>query len=190
MRLSRAGLVGLALISLAMAGLPGLTGCGSSGGSSNNNASTPLSTGTLPQACSGQSLIGIDPAHNLAFVAIYALDAAHNAQLAVVDLTVGAANPVVDTVSLVGSVEPISVVYNPNNRTMLAEARHPANRVHIYEISTSEVVVESSIVATGLTDSGMSGGTVEDFKHNRAIVAGDTALGLPAVMEPGFDSEP
>jgi hypothetical protein len=176
MRLSRTSFVGLVLITLAMAGLPGLTGCG--GGSSNNNASTPLSPSTLPQACSGQSLIGIDPGHNIAFIAIYALDAAHNAQLAVVDLTVGAASPIIATVSLVGSEEPISVVYNPSNQTMLAEARDPANRVHIYEISTSEVQVEGSIVATGLTDSGMSGGMVEDFKRNRAIVGGDTVLGL------------
>ena len=82
----------------------------------------------FPQACSGQSLIAIDPVHNLGYVAIYQLDGSGNAQLAVVDLTVGAGNPVLKTISLIGSVQPISEVYNPNGPSILAEARDAAQR--------------------------------------------------------------
>ena len=104
---------------------------------SDNNSPSAAPTPTpvpFPQACSGQSLIAIDPVHNVGYVAIYQLDGSGNAQLAVVDLTVGAGNPVLKTISLIGSVQPISEVYNPNGPSILAEARDAGNVVHIYEI--------------------------------------------------------
>jgi hypothetical protein len=149
-------------------------------GSDNNSPSaSPTPTPVpFPQACSGQSLIAIDPIHNVGYVAIYQVDGSGNAQLAVVDLTVGAGNPVLKTISLIGSVQPIAEVYNPNGPSILAEARDGGNVVHIYEIDPATESVVSSIIAAGLSDTGMSGGIVEDFVSNQAIVAGTSDLGI------------
>jgi len=146
-------------------------------------APTPTATPTptpvtFPQACSGQSLVAIDPVRNVGYVAIYQLDASGNAQLAIVDLTVGAVNPVLGTISLTGSVQPVSEVYNPQGPSILAEARDGANQVHIYEIDPATQSVVNSILATGLSHTGMSGGIVEDFVNNQAIVAGTSDLGI------------
>ena len=132
----------------------------------------------FPQACSGQSLVAIDPVRNVGYVAIYQLDPSGNAQLAILDLTVGAANPVLGTISLAGSIQPISAVYNPQGPSILAEARDAANQVHIYEIDPATQSVVSSTLATGLSHTGMSGGMVEDFVTNQAIVAGTSDLGI------------
>src|SRR5258706_11409287 len=88
------------LIMLSMLALQAiaLMACGSDNNSA-SSAPTPTPV-TFPQACSGQSLVAIDPINNVGYVAIYALDQSGNAQLAVVDLTVGAANPVLKTISL------------------------------------------------------------------------------------------
>jgi hypothetical protein len=142
-------------------------------------SATPTPTPvTFPQACSGQSLVAIDPVRNVGYVAIYQLDPGGNAQLAVTDLAVGATNPVLKTISLTGSIQPISEVYNPFGPSILAEARDGANQVHIYEIDPATQSVVNSIVATGLSHSGLSGGIVEDFVNNRAIVAGTSDLGV------------
>ena len=110
---------------------------------------TPVSP-LFSQACSSQTMIGIDPINNIGYVPVYSLDKAGNAQLAVVDLTVGVGSPVLKTVSLVGSVQPISVTYNPFNQTILAQARTVDDRVFIYEINTTTQSVMSTVVATGL----------------------------------------
>ncbi|MGO9057826.1 MAG: hypothetical protein ACLQU2_10650, partial [Candidatus Binataceae bacterium] len=102
------------------------------------------------QACSSQTMIGIDPINNIGYVPVYSLDKAGNAQLAVVDLSVGVASPVLKTVSLGGCVQPISVTYNPFNRTILARARTADDRVFIYEINTTTQSVMNTVVATGL----------------------------------------
>ncbi|MGO9057216.1 MAG: hypothetical protein ACLQU2_07480, partial [Candidatus Binataceae bacterium] len=112
-------------------------------------AATPVSP-LFSQACSSQTMIGIDPINNIGYVPVYSLDKAGNAQLAVVDLTVGVGSPVLKTVSLVGSVQPISVIYNPFNQTILAQARTVDDRVFIYEINTTTQSVMSTVVATGL----------------------------------------
>lgn len=146
-----------------------------------SNAPSAVSAPTpviFPQACSGQSLVAIDPVHNLGYIAIYQLDPSGNAQLAIVDLTVGAVNPVLKTISLTGSVQPVSAVYNPQGPSILAEARDGANQVHIYEIDLATQSVVSSTLATGLSHTGMSGGIVEDFVTNQAIVAGTSDLGI------------
>jgi len=112
-------------------------------------SATPVSP-LFSQACSSQTMIGIDPINNIGYVPVYSLDKAGNAQLAVVDLTVGVDSPVLKTVSLGGSVQPISVTYNPFNRTILAQARTVDDRVFIYEISTTTQSVMHTVVATGL----------------------------------------
>ena len=110
---------------------------------------TPISP-LFSQACSSQTMIGIDPINNIAYVPVYSLDKAGNAQLAVVDLTVGAGSAVLKTISLAGSVQPISVTYNPFNRTMLAQSRTAENQIFIYEINTITHSVVSMVVAAGL----------------------------------------
>ena len=172
----RQPLSGLVLLALAMMQAIALIACGSDNHSP-SAAPTPTPV-TFPQACSGQSLVAIDPVHNVGYVTIYTLDQGGNAQLSIVDLAVGAANPVLKTISLTGSVQPISAVYNPQGPSILAEARDGSNNVHIYEIDPTAQSVVNSIVATGLSDTGMSGGLVEDFINNRAIVAGTSDLGI------------
>jgi hypothetical protein len=95
-------------------------------------------------------MIGIDPINNIGYVPVYSLDKSGYAQLAAVDLTVGAPSPVVKTISLGASVQPISVTYNPFNRTILAQSRTADNQVFIYEISTITQSVMSTVIATGL----------------------------------------
>jgi hypothetical protein len=164
------------LLALAMCQAIALMACGSD---NNSPSASPTPTPVpFPQACSGQSLIAIDPVHNVGYVAIYQLDGSGDAQLAVVDLTVGAGNPVLKTIPLIGSVQPISEVYNPNGPSILAEARDAGNVVHIYEIDPASESVVSSIIAAGLSDTGMSGGMVENFVSNQAIVAGTSDLGI------------
>jgi hypothetical protein len=159
---------------------------------------TPTSTATPtpaptppPSACSGQGLIGIDPDNNVGYVPIYPLDAKGNAQIAVVDLTVGKANPVIKELSLDGTQQPLAVAYNPNNKTMLAEARKSSdNSVTVYEIDTKTQAVINTVVATGLSQDGTGGGIVENAVTNKAFVAGSDDLGIldtstsPPVWDP------
>jgi hypothetical protein len=127
----------------------------------------------LPQACSAQTLIGIDPVNNIAYVPIYSLDRAGNAQLAVVDLTIGTAVPVLKTISLTAAVEPIALAYNPYNQTILADARHADNNVFIYEIDTTTQSVRSVVAATGLVQQ-----------------AGSAVKTRPITLDKGLSSNP
>jgi hypothetical protein len=129
---TRAGVVSVALL---LGGIIGLSACDGE---------------MLPQACSAQTLIGIDPLNNIAYVPVYTLDRANSAQIAVVDLTVGAASPVLKTISLSGAVQPIAIAYNPYNRTMLVDARHNDNTVFIYEIDTTTQSLHSAVAAPGI----------------------------------------
>ena len=123
--------------------------------------SSPTAEAAPPPICSGQTLIAIDPSgagpggpfkDGVGYVPIYALDATGNAQLAVVDLTVGLANPVLRGISLPGSNQPIGLVYNPNNKTVLAEARQSStNAITIYEIDTTTQTLIHSVAAPGLS---------------------------------------
>jgi len=153
---------------------------------------TPIPLAMFPQACSSRTLIGIDPRDNVGYVPVYSLDPRGNAQLAVVDLTVGAAHPLRKLISLEHSVQPVALAYNPLNRTMLAEARRADNRVLIYEIDIARQSVAHVIDATGLLQEPdgfaknvwgpvkiqpVSGGIVVNLASNYAIVAGSAALG-------------
>ena len=160
--------------------------------------STPTSTQTPtpvptppPAACSGQGLIGIDPDNNIGYVPIYPLDSKGNAQLAVVDLTVGKASPVLKEISLTGTQQPMAVAFNPNNKTMLAEGRNSSTTaITVYEIDTTTQSVKNMVVATGLSQDGTGGGIVENATTNKAFVAGQSGLGIldtsksPPVWDP------
>src|SRR5216684_9155929 len=99
---------GLFFASLAAA--LALAACGGEGGGGGTTtASAPIAIPTPPpQACSGQGLIGIDPVNNVGYVPISKTDGSGNAQVAVVDLTVGAASPVLSTISITGSTRSIA----------------------------------------------------------------------------------
>jgi hypothetical protein len=147
----------------------------------------------LPQACSARTLIGIDPYHNVGYVPVYSVDYFGNAQLAVVDLAVGAVRPVLKTISLTGSLQPVGTAYNPVNRTILTDARTTDNHVFIYEINTDDASLSNVVTATGLfqgVEAGpkeiwgsigiqpAAGGIVENIRKNRAIVAGTSTVGI------------
>jgi hypothetical protein len=144
------------------------------------NTQTPTPAPTPPPAaCSGQGLIGIDPNNNVGYVPIYALDSKGNAQLAVVDLTVGKASPVLKELSLTGTQQPMAVAFNPNNKTMLAESRNSTTGdITLYEIDTTAQSIKNMVAATGLTQNGTGGGIVENATTNKAFVAGNSTLGI------------
>jgi hypothetical protein len=156
----------------------GATGDGKSNwtGTYSGNASCPQGLPATPQACSGQQLIFLDPIHNIGYLPIYTLDAAGAAQIAVVDLTVGATNPVIKTISLPGASRVFSTTFNPNNNTMLAEAESPSG-VLIFEIDTATQSV-TSVVPTPPLNPQRFGGILMDPLNNRAFVAGQDRIGI------------
>ena len=123
-----------------------------------------------PGACSGQSLITIDPVNYVGYVPIYTKDTSGNARVAVVNLASGVVGPLI---SLPGAVRVLSTTYNPNNNTMLAEAvtNGIGSSVAVYEISTNTKSLLHKVLAPGLNPpSQVGGGIVEDYLHNRAFV--------------------
>jgi hypothetical protein len=171
---------------VAVGFLTALNGC--SGGSSvaprhHRPRPTPTSTATPlpPAACSGQGLIAIDPVANVGYVPVYTLDGSGNAQLAVVDLTVGAANPVVKEISLVGSDQPLATTYNPNNKTVLALGLlQSSGALTVYEIDTASQAVTNTVAlpTNSITGVPYRGGIVEDITNNRAFIAGASLVGI------------
>jgi hypothetical protein len=144
---------------------------------------TPTSTpGPTPQVCSGQSgagqsLVGIDPINNVGYAPLIALDGSGNAQIQAVDLTVGAASPLLATLILPGASKTISTAYNSNNATMLVETFLKNGGIGVFVIDTATKTVTGPVKATGL-NSGFFGGILEDSIHNRAFVAGQTTIGI------------
>ncbi len=160
--------------------------CGSSNNSGGSSSAPPQGS------CAGQSELFIDPTHNIGYVPIFALDSNGNAQLDVVNLKQGVSNPIIKTLSLPGSNLPVGIGFNPNNHTILEEAASIASGqtsgpVTIYEIDTSSQSVSNTVAATGLIETyhaGLGnptaggGGLVENFKANKAIVAGSQTVGV------------
>ncbi len=176
---NRPRLVGLIALSMGMALALGACG-GDNNGQTVKRAPIPVASPTPapPQACSGQGLIGIDPVNNVGYAPLNDLNPSNNAQLDVVDLTVGAASPLLKTLALPGANSIVSIAYNPNNATMLVETFLTAGGVGVFVIDTAtELVTGASVKATGL-DSGFFGGMLEDFTHNRAFVAGESTIGI------------
>jgi hypothetical protein len=156
--------------------------CPSCGG--HNRVPPPPPSG----ACAGQGLIGLDTVNNVGYVPLSTTDMSGNAQVAVVDLTVGAPTPVIKTLSLVGGSSPEALAYNPANKTILAESLLSAGGVGIFEIDTTTQTVLHEVNATSLDEG--RGGVLQDTKHNRAFVAGITKIGIldtstsPPVWDP------
>jgi hypothetical protein len=167
-------LIGVAGMSLYTAGCDPCASCSST---TKHHRPTPTPT-PAPGACAGQGLIGLDPVNNVGYVPLRRLDVNENAQLAVVNLAVGAANPVITTLSLMGASTPLALAYNPANKTILAEALLSAGGVGIFEIDATTQTVLNEVNATGLDESSFRGGILQDTKHNRAFVAGVSTLGI------------
>ncbi|HYL58799.1 MAG TPA: hypothetical protein VEU51_08000 [Candidatus Acidoferrales bacterium] len=171
-------LIGLAIVLLlAVAAIPTFSACdpcASCGGHHNPPPPPP------PGACAGQGLIGLDPVNNVGYVPLNTTDMSGNAQVAVVNLAVGAPNPVIKTLALnVGGSQgnfPEALAYNPANKTILAESVLTAGGVGIFEIDTNTQTVLHEVDATGLDE--FRGGVLQDFKNNRAFVAGLSTIGI------------
>jgi hypothetical protein len=134
---------------------------------------------TPPAACSGQSLITIDPVHNIGYVPLFTHSANGDAQIEVVDLTIGAPNPLLKTVPLSGSSRVLASTYNPNNNTMLVEAITGGTGITVYVLNTSSPYNVLYQVPTTLTFNGTIGGAIlEDYPHNRAFVGGQLQIGI------------
>jgi hypothetical protein len=91
-------------------------------------AAAPAAIKTLPS----QGLIAIDTIQNVGYVPIYTKDASGNGQIAVVDLTVGVANPIITVVSLPGTPTPIASNFFADNGRVYVLAANGSNlTVHV-----------------------------------------------------------
>ncbi len=181
----RGGWITLAAVAGVTLALAGVSGCGPDSGGGKTPPPPPSN------ACSGQGLIAIDPVANVGYAPIYTLDASGNAQLTIVDLTVGAANPVMGEVSLPGSDQPMATTYDSINRSVLALGLDTTNsNLTVYDISTKNHTVTSTIPITGITGYTNFGGIVMDSRKKRAFVAGDDQVGIlnAGVNPPKWDA--
>src|SRR6185295_2383270 len=97
---------------------------------------TPQAVKTLPS----QGLIAIDTIHNVGYVPIYTHDANGNGQIAVVDLAVNAANPIITLVSLPGTSTAIaSNFFADNGRVYVLAASGQNLVVHVIKASDNTV---------------------------------------------------
>jgi hypothetical protein len=112
-------------------------------------------------------------------VPISKLDAGGNAQLAVVDLTVGAASPVLSTISITGSTRSIAMAYDPLHKTMLDETELASGTdtgVAVIDTATKSYT-GNTVTASGLGRTSFFGGIVENPARKEAIVAGVSSIG-------------
>ena len=120
---------------------------------------------------------------------IYTIDPiSKDAQIEVVDLTVGAPNPLLATIPLTGTIHASRVSRLPTTQVIKPQPVEAVlgspNKgfVGIYEISTVKPWPILHEVLLGLTwnpSSTVGGGMLkEDYAHNRAFVAGDDSLGI------------
>ncbi len=164
--------------------------------------------GPPPSSATGQGLIAIDTAHNVGYVPIYTLtsggggainpDASSepatsvpgSSQLAVVDLTIGAANPIIKLIELSSVVEPTGGAFNEKNGRVYAEGRLGDGTVSIFEIDTTTQAVINTIPCPGITNGGTWGGIVADPVRNLLVVAGTSTIGLmdTSVEPPVFNA--
>ncbi len=156
-------------------------------------------------SATGQGLIAIDTVNNIGYVPIYTLTsggvrtnpdgstapvAASSSQLAVVDLTIGAANPIIKLIPLSGVVEPTGGAFNQKNGRVYAEGVLGDGSVNIFEIDTTTQAVINTIPCPGITNSNRFGGVVADPVRNLLVVAGTTTIGLmdTSVEPPVFNA--
>lgn len=136
-------------------------------------AAAPAAIKTLPS----QGLIAIDTIHNVGYVPIYTHDAGGNGQIAVVDLNVGVANPIIKLVSLPGTSTAIATNFFADNGRVYVLAASGSNVV-VHVIKSTDNTVEFSVPATGLSFNGSFGGVIVDGKRNHVVVAGTSTIGL------------
>ncbi len=160
-----------------------------------------------PSSATGQGLIAIDTVNNVGYVPIYTLtgggvrtnpDASilpapqvpNSSQLAVVDLTIGAANPVLKLLELSGVVQPTGGAFNQKNGRVYAEGRLADDTVSIFEINTTTQTVINTIPCPGITNSGGFGGIIADPVRNLLVVTGTSTVGLmdTSVEPPVFNA--
>ena len=144
----------------------------------NQNIATGALAPPAVKVAAGQGLIAIDGKNNIGYVPIYAIDANLNAKIAVVDLTVGAANPILKVLSLPGSTRPIAATINPDTGKVYVEAQTPANTVNVHVIDTTTQTVTATVLATGVTFSGSFGGIIANPTKQKLIVAGSSNIGI------------
>src|SRR6185295_19559504 len=108
---------------------------------------------------------------------IYTHDANGNGQIAVVDLAVNAANPIITLVSLPGTSTAIASNFFADNGRVYVLAANGQNLV-VHVIKSSDNTIEFSVPATGLSFSGSFGGVIVDGKRSRVIIAGTSTVGL------------
>ena len=170
-----------------------LAACGGDHGGGGNFVKTTAPNPPPPPlpACSQQSIVGIDPVNNVGYVPVFKQDPSGNAQVAVVDLTVGAADPVLATLVIPGARRSIGIGYDPLHKTMLDEVDLTAGGVALAVIDTTAKTVSGSTVSlAGLTYADHFGGLVENPVLKQAVVAGTADVGLldTSVNPPVWDA--
>lgn len=196
---------------LVISGLFLATACDPCPSCTEHHHKRPTPTPTpVPSSATGQGLIAIDTVHNVGYVPIYTLttgtlrtnrtnrdvssvpdqSVAGSSQLAVVDLTIGVANPVIKLIELSSAVQPIGGAFNEKNGRVYAEGRLADDTVSIYEIDTTTQAVVNTIPCPGITDSGFFGGIVADPVRNLLVVGGSSTIGLmdTSVEPPVFNA--
>ena len=108
---------------------------------------------------------------------IYTHDAGGNGQIAVVDLNVGVANPIITLVSLPGTSTAIASNFFADDGRVYVLAANGSNIV-VHVIKSSDNTVEFSIPATGLSFNGSFGGVIVDGKRSHVVIAGTSTIGL------------
>ncbi len=176
--------------------------CASCSTTTGHHKPTPTPT-PAPSSATGQGLIAIDTVHNVGYVPIYTLTSAGGAptnpdvvsvpgssQLAVVDLTIGAANPVIKLLELSSAVEPTGGAFNEKNGRVYEEGRLADGTVNVYEIDTTAQTVINTIPCPGITNAARFGGVIADPVRNLLVVAGTSTIGLmnTAVEPPVFNA--
>jgi hypothetical protein len=159
----------------------GIAACGGdhNGGGNFAGAVAPNPPPPKLPACSQQSIVGIDPVSNIGYVPVFARDGSGNAEVVVVDLTVGAADPVLATLAIPGASRSIGIAYDPIHKTMLDEIELTDGEVGLAVIDTTTKAVSGATVnLAGLTYINYFGGVIEDPVRRQAIVAGTTNLGV------------
>ena len=136
-------------------------------------AAAPSAIKTLPS----QGLIAIDTIKNIGYVPIYTHDTLGNGQIAVVDLNVGVANPILKLISLTGTSTAIASNFFADNGRVYVLAANGSNVV-VHVIKSSDNTIEFSIPCPGLTFDGSFGGVIVDGKRNHVVVAGTSTIGL------------
>ncbi len=201
---------GLAVCLLLAVGWMSLntTGCDPCASCSGGGGGKPTASPTPGQTPTGQGLIGIDPINNVGYVPIYTLSGGAgvrnglnssdanaasvpgSAQLAVVDLTVGATSPILGLIELSNSIQPLGVVFSSKTGRIYAEGRLADDTVNVYEIDTSTHTVTNTIPCPGLSDQGIWGGLVADPVQNILVVGGshDIALIDTSTEPPTFNA--